>query len=365
MGRTKGLLNVVSIGGGTGLACLLKGLKNHVDSRRNRDKLEHVLWINRLTAVVTVTDDGGSSGRLRDELRVLPPGDIRNCMVALSADESLMSLLFQYRFEGTGGLGGHSFGNLFLTAMTGVTDGDFLRAIRFSSEVLAIQGHIYPSTLEDVHLEAITDTGAHVRGESMITRSNGRISGVQLQPPNCRPIPAALAAIRNADIVTVGPGSLYTSLVPNLLVPGVVEAIRKSRGMKVYVGNLMTQPGETTGFRASDHLEVLHKHAGGNLFDIILLNRHPISPRLRVRYSREGSVPVENDIEDIRSRGLSIFRGDFLASGRVVRHDPELLAAGIRDAYIRWKAITARHRKLAERDGAHVELKTRKVEVAP
>jgi len=346
MGRAKRLLNVVSIGGGTGLACLLKGLKHCVDSRWNRER-KTTLWISRLTAVVTVSDDGGSSGRLRDELRVLPPGDIRNCLVALSTDESLMSHLFQYRFEGTGDLGGHSFGNLFLTALTGVTGGDFLRAIRFSSEVLAILGRIYPATLQDVRLEAITDSGDHVRGESRISQTDGRIRGIALSPPNCRPVPAALAAIRGADIITLGPGSLYTSLVTNLLVPGVVAAMRKSNAVRIYICNLMTQPGETNGFRASDHLAAMHKHAGENLFDVVILNRRPISRPLRARYLRQGAVPVEGDLEHMREMGLTFFEADLLTGGKVVRHDPELLAAAVYDAYKRWTSIPSRRRERA------------------
>src|SRR5213593_1406848 len=230
MNRPQKLLDIVSIGGGTGLSYLLKGLKPSVAQPSYVEAPTGKPWISRLTAVVTVSDDGGSSGKLRDELRVLPPGDIRNCLVALSADESLMSHLFQYRFPGTGGLQGHSFGNLFLTALTGVT-GDFLTAIRVSSEVLAIRGRIYPSTLEDVHLVATMDGGMRLRGESVISKSSARIRKIALSPRNCHPVPAVLQAMRNADIITLGPGSLYTSLIPNLLVRGIVTEIRRSRAL--------------------------------------------------------------------------------------------------------------------------------------
>jgi uncharacterized cofD-like protein len=334
------LRSVVSIGGGTGLSCLLKGLKHRI--------VEHPVivppgvrpWISRLTAVVTVTDDGGSSGRLREELRMLPPGDIRNCMVALGADESLLAQLFQYRFPGSGHLHGHSFGNLFLTALTAVT-GDFLEAIRVSSDVLAIKGRIYPATLDDVRLQAGLDDGTKLSGETMISQSRSRITSLSLVPPDCRPIPAVLEAIRKADVITVGPGSLFTSLLPNLLVPGIARALRKSPALKIFIGNLMSQPGETIGFSAFDHLEAIYRHTGGHIFDWIILNNQPISPTVLARYRKKGSAPVVTDLEHIASLNLQLFEEPLLAQGRTVRHDPNLLAEAVYKACCRSRSSGA------------------------
>ena len=224
---------LVAIGGGTGLSCLLGGLKNLVGNT------EDEMWIESLSAIVTVSDDGGSSGRLRDELQMLPPGDIRNCMIALSEDSKLMSRLFSYRFRGDGELGGHSFGNLFLAALTEVT-GDFTEAIRLSSEILASKGHIYPATISDVRLAAELEDGSVVRGETQISASKVPIRRLRLEPEKCLPLPEALKAIRAADIITVGPGSLYTSILPNLLVSQVARVIGQSRATKISINNLMT-----------------------------------------------------------------------------------------------------------------------------
>ena len=335
MSRFRSLVSVVSLGGGNGLSCLLKGLKHGVLEPSQVQRSGSKAWISRLTAVVTVTDDGGSSGRLRDELQVLPPGDIRNCLVALSTDESLLSQLFQYRFTGTGALRGHSFGNLLLTALTGVT-GDFLKAIRLSSRVLAIRGRIYPSTLQDVRLEAFLASGIRVRGESAISGASTRIRKIALSPRNCRPVPAVLHAIRTADIITLGPGSLYTSLLPNLLVPGIADEIRKARALKVFIGNLMTQPGETQDFTTSDHLEAIYSHAGNSLFDAVILNNKPISKAILARYKEKGSVPVVTELKTIRNLGLTILQGDLLAQERAIRHDPKLLAAALFVAHKQW-----------------------------
>jgi uncharacterized cofD-like protein len=340
MNRTQKLLNVVSIGGGTGLSYVLKGLKPSVVQPSYVEAPDGKPWISRLTAVVTVSDDGGSSGKLRDELRVLPPGDIRNCLVALSADESLMSHLFQYRFTGAGGLRGHSFGNLFLTALTGVT-GDFLKAIRLTSEVLAIRGRIYPSTLEDVRLVAETTSGERLDGESAISRTSARIRKIALAPRTCQPVPAVIQALRSADIITLGPGSLYTSLLPNLLVRGIAKEIRKSAALKIYIGNLMTQPGETTGFTAEDHVDAIRQHARSRLFDVIILNRKPIATAVLARYRKQGSVPVATDRGRLTERGLEIYEGDLLAQANVVRHDPRLLAKAVRASYERWRTRAA------------------------
>ena len=307
-----GPLRVVSIGGGTGLSALLQGLKRcgNID----------------ITAVVTVTDDGGSSGRLRREFDVLPPGDIRNCMVALSEDEALLSRLFQYRFESGRGLAGHSFGNLFLTALTHIT-GEFPEAVKQSSKALAIVGSIYPSTAANVELEAILADGSTVRGETRISRSRRRIERVRLHPRRCRPLPETLRAIAEADLVTLGPGSLFTSVIPNLLVEGISRAIRKSRAVKAYFVNLMWQPGETIEFRASDHIRAIHKHARTKLIDYAVINTRPIS-RASLRRYREANVqPVENDVEAIRTMGIEVVTAELVQKAEHVRHDPDTAAA--------------------------------------
>jgi uncharacterized cofD-like protein len=331
------LAKVVSIGGGTGLACLLKGLKHGVLDPPVIEAPELNPWISRLTAVVTVADDGGSSGRLREELQILPPGDFRNCMVALSTDESLLGKLFQYRFPGPGQLEGHSFGNLLVSALTGVT-GDFLEAIRVSSDVLATKGRIYPSTLQDVRLEAVLDNGDRVVGESAISRSWRRIERVSLVPSACRPIPAVLEAIRSADIITVGPGSLFTSLIPNLLVRGIAREIRKARALRLYIGNLMTQPGETSGLSAAEHVDAVYRHAGPGLFDGIVVNDMPIPKAELARYRLQGAAPVACDRDRLRRLGLRIHEGSMVAHGRVVRHDPDRLAEAVCGAYEEWRA---------------------------
>src|SRR5215471_998202 len=243
-------LRLVSMGGGTGLSTLLRGLKRYTKT----GPVE-------ITAVVSVTDDGGSSGRLRREFDVLAPGDIRNCMVALSEDEALLSRLFQYRFSGAGSLRGHSFGNLFLTAMTHLT-GDFAHAVTLSSEVLAVAGRIYPCTAANVVLEATLVNGRKVRGETRISRSRTQISKIELRPGSPKPLPETLAAIAQADLITLGPGSLFTSVIPNLLVNGIPKAIADSHALKVYFINLMTQPGETVRMKASEHVLALLRHCG-------------------------------------------------------------------------------------------------------
>jgi uncharacterized cofD-like protein len=253
-------IKLVAIGGGTGLSTALCGLKKYVGNT------EYDVWLDSLSAIVTVSDDGGSSGRLREEFQILPPGDIRNCMVALSEDSTLLSRLFRYRFRGNGGLGGHSFGNLFLAALTEVT-GDFLEAVRLSSEVLASKGRIFPATTSDVRLVAELEDGSVVNGESQIAASRKRIHRLRLEPEQCLPLPEALAAIDVADVITIGPGSLYTSILPNLLVEGVSKAIGISTGVKIFICNLMTQPGETDGYTAYQHIERVRQYAPEIAFD--------------------------------------------------------------------------------------------------
>jgi len=306
-------LRVVAIGGGTGLSALLKGLKRYAPID--------------ITAVVTVTDDGGSSGRLRRDFEILPPGDIRNCMVALSEDEALLSRLFQYRFAGGRGLAGHSFGNLFLTALTQIT-GEFSEAVKQSSKALAIMGSIYPSTSRNVQLEAQLVDGKVVRGETRISRSRKRIERIRLQPRVCRPMPETLAAIAAADLITLGPGSLFTSVIPNLLVAGVAKAIANSPAVKAYFVNLMWQPGETIDFRASDHILALQKHARvPKLIDYAVVNSSPIGRAALRRYEAMNVCPVENDVAAIRALGIEVTTAGLIEKGQQVRHSPEASAA--------------------------------------
>jgi uncharacterized cofD-like protein len=308
------------MGGGNGLSALLNGLKQF--SHQGDPKAPAL----DITAIVTVTDDGGSSGRLRREFDVLPPGDIRNCMVALSEDSALLSRLFQYRFSAGRGLKGHSFGNLFLMALTHIM-GDFPEAVRVSSEVLKIAGRIYPSTTANVALEATLGDGTRVVGETRISRSHQLIRRIRLVPRKVPPLAAALAAIDEADVITLGPGSLFTSVVPNLLVDGVGAAIQRSAATRAYFVNLMSQPGETTGFRASDHIRAIHTHAGKKFLDYAVVNIRPITSAVKKRYAREEAMPVENDIDAILKMGVKILAGSLAQRGEKVRHEPLAAAA--------------------------------------
>ncbi|MFL6231370.1 MAG: uridine diphosphate-N-acetylglucosamine-binding protein YvcK [Pyrinomonadaceae bacterium] len=332
-GGTERGINLVALGGGTGLSTLLAGLKRRVGSGDGLGAAR----LASLAAIVTVSDDGGSSGRLRDELQMLPPGDIRNCMVALSEDSTLIARLFRYRFPGEGHLGGHSFGNLFLAALTAVT-GDFVEAVRLSSEVLASKGHIYPATLNDVRLVAELEDGTEVRGETNITASRSPIRRLRLEPEQCLPLPDALAALRSADVITVGPGSLYTSILPNLLVAHVAEAIGASRAVKLFVCNLMTQPGETDGYTARRHLEVVKRYAPEIGFDYVIVNNRPVTPEQAERYAAEGAQQIglnDHALERQFSDEAEIVRADLLDEGAKVRHSPEKLARVILDCYER------------------------------
>jgi uncharacterized cofD-like protein len=316
-------MKVVAIGGGTGLSTLLRGLKHYVGQVARAAAVQPT--ISRLTAVVTVTDEGGSSGRLRRDFRILPPGDIRNCLVALAEDETLFARLFGYRFSSGRGLKGHSLGNLFLTALTHLTH-DFAKAVRLSSEVLAVRGEIYPSTLADVRLRARVRDGRVIDGESRIAKTRVPIRRLQIVPSHCQPLPETLAALAEADLITLGPGSLYTSLIPNLLVRGIPEAIARSKALKVYVGNLMTQPGETRGYTAADHLRALHQHAGRRLFDLVVLNNTDLSPGLHKRYAAQHVGPVLTDIEEVWTQGVEPVLADLLVEDHVARHDSRRLA---------------------------------------
>lgn len=316
-------INLVALGGGTGLSTLLAGLKRLV---HERDSSEY--WIENLSAIVTVSDDGGSSGRLRDELQMLPPGDIRNCMIALSEDSTLLSRLFRHRFRGTGGLGGHSFGNLFLAALTEVT-GDFTEAVRLSSEVLASKGHIFPSTISDVRLVAELEDGNVVLGETQISASRVPIRRLRLEPEQCLPLPQALKAIRAANVITLGPGSLYTSILPNLLVARVSQAIGESGATKIFICNLMTQPGETDNYTARQHLETIKRYASEIQFDYVVVNDRRITADQAARYAQEGAHQIginDDSLEAALNQSTQIIRANLLEEGEKVRHDSTLLA---------------------------------------
>jgi uncharacterized cofD-like protein len=340
MVETESGLKIVSVGGGTGLSTLLSGLKAYVGKESASRAGAHSSWVETLTAVVTVTDDGGSSGRLREEFQILPPGDIRNCIVALAEDESLLTRLFQYRFESEGDLSGHSFGNLFLAALAGIT-GDFLEAIKVSSEVLAIKGRIFPSTVQDVALVAELEDGRVVRGETNIVQSRSRIKRLRLSNDICTPLPETLEAIKHADIITIGPGSLYTSLIPNLLVDGIVDSMRDSAALKLYICNIMTQPGETDDFDVEDHLRVLFEYSPNLALDYALVNTASISQDLCEKYFAEGAAQVEFDQIGGTLEGefhktivqtsegthcLRLICRDVLHEDGLVRHDPDKLA---------------------------------------
>lgn len=303
---------LVVIGGGTGLSTVLRGLKEYTSN---------------LTAIVTVTDDGGSSGRLRNELGVLPPGDIRNCLVALADSESMMADLFQYRFNEGDGLTGHSFGNLFIAAMCGIA-GDFDRAIKESSRVLAITGRVLPSTLANVALEATLADGMLVKGETQISKSKLPIRRLRIVPEHCHALPEALEAILAADMIVIGPGSLFTSIMPNLLIPGISEAIGRSKAMKLFICNIMTQPGETTGMAASDHVRTVLEATEWRLFDRALINIGQPN-RLLPLYERGGAFQVMPDLDRVITYGIKPITGNFISESHQVRHDVKKLGQAI------------------------------------
>jgi uncharacterized cofD-like protein len=326
--RERGL-RVVAIGGGTGLSTLLKGLKRFALTPAEMTAARPGTPVIRdLCAVVTVSDDGGSSGRLRKELNMLPPGDIRNCIVALSEDEALLSQLFQHRFNKGSGLEGHSFGNLFLAALTSITE-DFAEAVRLSSEILVTRGHIHPATTSNIELEALMEDGTRVRGETKITASKGRIQELFLVPPDVEPLPQTLDAIAGADIISIGPGSLFTSLIPNLLVRGIAEAIVSSPATKVYICNLMTQANESLGLTAADHIRALNRHAGQQIFDYALINRTPVSDELKAKYALEGACQIVADLDAIEALGVIAVLGDYLEEAGVARHNTARVASDL------------------------------------
>lgn len=301
---------IVVIGGGTGLGTILRGLKEITP---------------HLTAIVTVADDGGSSGRLQKEFGILPPGDIRNCLVAMADIEPLMERLFQYRFTGSSDLTGHNFGNLFLTAMTNIT-GDFEAAIKESSKVLAVRGQVLPATLEHIVLKAELADGRVVAGESEIPKSRVPIKRVFLEPADCKPVTEAVAALNEADIIILGPGSLYTSVIPNLLVTELAETIRRATAVKVYVCNAMTQAGETDNYSASRHLKAIIDHAGTGLVDVALVNNAIIDAEILERYTEEGAKPVQVDLEAIAGLGVTPLAVPVITKNNYIRHDAAELA---------------------------------------
>lgn len=306
--------HIVVIGGGTGLSTLLRGLKRYTAN---------------ITAIVTVTDDGGSSGRLRTELGVLPPGDIRNCLVALADAEPTMTALFQYRFNtNASGLSGHSFGNLLIAAMTNLT-GDFERAVKEISKVLAIRGRVLPSTLTQVALKAEMEDGSMVTGETAIVEYPSRIRRMYLDPPDAQPLQEAIDTIRDADIIVLGPGSLFTSVLPNLMVQGLADALHHADATRIYVCNVMTQPGETDHFTASDHIRILEGHVGKRIFDYALVNNAAPHTELIEKYRQSGQELVEGDADRIRAMGYRPVLGNYISESDVVRHDPLRLAEAI------------------------------------
>ena len=312
---------IAAIGGGNGLSTMLRGLKNYTEN---------------LTAIVTVADDGGGSGRLREDLGMLPPGDIRNCMEALANTEPLMRQLMHYRFT-EGSLAGQSFGNLFLAALNGISP-SFDAAVRRMSEVLAITGRVLPVTTSDVQLQAEFENGASVIGESRITEckkaQDCRIRRVSLIPERPRALPEALEAIRQAEMIVLGPGSLYTSIIPNLLVDGIVEAIQGSDALKVYVCNIMTQDGETESYTVSDHIEALFQHSAPGLFDLCLTNSAPIPEEMVRRYAQEGAEPIRCDEDACHALGVEVLRCPLAAVGSgFVRHDSGNLARELIQIY--------------------------------
>jgi len=335
-------LRVVCMGGGTGLSTLLRGLKRYVATPpgslplSNSKCKDTLCTIRELSAVVTVTDDGGSSGRLREDLKMLPPGDVRNCMVALSEDEHLLAKLFQFRFA-QGELDGHSFGNLFVAALTHIT-GDFAQAVQMSSQILATRGRIYPATNVNVTLAALMDDGSIVRGETNITASHRQIVELMLDPADANPVPGTLDAIANADLITLGPGSLYTSLICNLLVRSIPEALAASKAIRVYVCNLMTQANESLGLTASQHIAKIMQHSNGvnlPLFDYALINTAPISATLLEKYAREGQTPIEADLDAIRALGVEPVTGNFVHEGGLLRHDPDRVTEAVMELGLR------------------------------
>jgi uncharacterized cofD-like protein len=306
---------IVTIGGGTGLAVLLHGLKR---------------FTSNISAIVTVSDDGGSSGRLREDFDILPPGDIRNCLVALADAEPLMRDLFQFRFEKESSLRGHNFGNLFITVMSKLT-GDFDKAVKASSKVLAIRGQVIPSTLKPVTLTARHKDGSTTEGETQITKAKIQIDKVFLTPSSIETPPEAKKAIKEADAVILSPGSLYTSIIPNLLIKGLSDAISKSNALKIYVCNIMTQSHETEGHSAYDHIKAITDHTDSSLIDYVIINTQKVPEESLQKYRKENAYPVENDSEKIKEAGFRVIEDNLINTKNYVRHNSQKLAKTIID----------------------------------
>ena len=304
---------VTVIGGGTGLSVLLRGIKEQTSN---------------VTAVVTVADDGGSSGRLRAELGIIPPGDLRNCLVALADTEPLMEKLFQHRFGGNSELAGHSFGNLFIAAMAEVT-GDVEKALKESSKVLAVKGRVLPASTAEVRLDATMEDGTIVKGESQIPLVKKKIERVHLFPKHVQPVQSSLEAIKSADAIILGPGSLYTSIMPNLLVDGMAEAVRESKAVKIYICNVMTQPGETDGYTAAMHAKAIIDHAGVGAIDYVLVNSVEVSPAMKSFYAERGAFPVIVDEEALDALGVGYVKADIISETDVIHHDPVKLSRNV------------------------------------
>ncbi|SES84442.1 gluconeogenesis factor YvcK family protein [Anaerobranca gottschalkii] len=300
---------LVVIGGGTGLSVLLRGLKNYTSN---------------ITAVVTVADDGGSSGRIRGEMGILPPGDIRNCLIALSESEPVLEKVFQHRFKTGIGLEGHNFGNLFLAAFTELMG--FEQAVKEMAKVLAVRGKVLPVTLENIVLQAKLKDGTIVRGESNISKSQIPIEKISIIPSYAKALEDTIQAIQEADAIILGPGSLYTSIIPNLLVAGIEDAIKKSKAPVYYVCNIMTQRGETEGYTAPDHLEAIYKHTKSRFIDYVVVNNKDITSRQKHLYILENSIPVKIEKERLAAMKIKLLEGDLLAQANQVRHDPDKLA---------------------------------------
>lgn len=341
-------LNIVAIGGGTGLSTLLRGLKTYVGA-------EGAWSIANLAAIVTVTDEGGSSGVLRKEFGMLPPGDIRNCIVALAEEEQLLSRVFNYRFDTDSALKGHSLGNLLLTALTEITGG-FDNAVLAAQAILAIRGEIIPSTLDDVRLRATLADGSVIEGEVAISGSqigekprtlphHEKIVRLDIDPPDAEPPGRALEILAAADLVIIGPGSLYTSILPNLAIQRIAEALRDTRALRVYICNVMTQPGETDGYSAQDHLRAIAEHAG-LVVDVMIINGRRPSDAIVEAYAGQNQFPVQFDIHSVRELGVTPFFGDIIAEANYVRHDSAALADTIFRLYDRYGRTLERMRKI-------------------
>lgn len=299
---------IVCIGGGTGLSTLLRGLKNHTSN---------------ITAIVTVSDDGGSSGRLSEELGIIPPGDIRNCLVALADAEKLMTDLFQHRFrDKKSSLSGHSVGNLLIAGLIEQAGGDFEKALKMASEVLAIRGRVMPSTLQHVTLRALNEDGSEICGETKIVASGKRIRRIFLDPSDAVCFPETVQAIREAELIVLGPGSVFTSILPNLLVHGIPEAIVESRAKKVYICNVMTQPGESDSFTAAEHVLAIEANVSRRLFDHVIVNNQLPSAEFAAKYRDKSQFTVEPDVDRIRAMGFKVIEGRFMSETDYVRHDP-------------------------------------------